>query len=201
MTGWEASVLAANVTEVSWVGKIVFFASFLCLHCLRREAQVKIDFKTWGSVFTAGLTGVTGTECKTFVKDFQNQKLPSWLVLSFNLLLLGSQLCGDHLRDHDAEPLDARLLQPTRPTVSGTWGFQSKSSRLKEIPPPLLIETVSALPTILRLVPVLATAASPAPLGSILFLHIRFIFIKDYLARFLLFKSGSGVSEVGWSRT
>ena len=110
-----------------------FFAAFLCLHCMRREAEVKIDFKTWGSVFTAGLTGVTGTECKTFVKDFQNQKLPSWLVLSFNLLLLGSQLCGDHLRDHDAEPLDARLLQPTRPTVSGTWGFQSKSKQIQSI--------------------------------------------------------------------
>ena len=174
---------------------------------MRREAEVKIDFKTWGSVFTAGLTGVTGTECKTLVKDFQNQKLPSWLVLSFNLLLLGSQLCGDHLRDHDAEPLDARLLQPTRPTVSGTWGFQSKFKQIQSIEgnPATSFDRDS-----------FCTADNPASCPcscnrckSRTFFWIQYyfftlvlsFFIKDYLARFLLFKSGSGVSEVGWSRT
>ena len=171
---------------------------------MRREAEVKIDFKTWGSVFTAGLTGVTGTECKTFVKDFQNQKLPiGWFYLSTCFSSGANSVEIICEMTTQSRLMHAFFNRPGPPYLEhGDFNPNpNKSSRLKEIPPPLLIETVSALPTILRLVPVLATAASPAPLDSILFLHIGFIFIKDYLARFLLFKSGSGVSEVGWSRT
>ena len=167
---------------------------------------MKIDFKTWGSVFTAGLTGVTGTECKTFVKDFQNQKLPiGWFYLStcFSSGANSVEIICEITTQ--SRLMHAFFNRPGPPYLEhGDFNPNpNKSSRLKEIPPPLLIETVSALPTILRLVPVLATAASPAPffLFNIIFLHIGFIFIKDYLARFLLFKSGSGVSEVGWSRT